>query len=102
MKIDVGTVQQQLNSENNELSNSMQSTYEVLPDILEFIRDRELSGMAYNQFKGHMADVTQSLVQAIVGSNGTTLDQSTVNNVGEMYQESKAFIDEMLSKMGNS
>ena len=65
MKIDVGTVQQQLNSENNELSNSMQSTYEVLPDILEFIRDRELSGMAYNEFKGHMVDVTQSLVKAI-------------------------------------
>ena len=39
MKIDVGTVQQQLNSENNELSNSMQSTYEVGPDIREFIEN---------------------------------------------------------------
>lgn len=48
MKIDVGTVQQQLNSENNELSNSMQSTYEVLPGILEFIGDKQLLGMAYN------------------------------------------------------
>ena len=51
MKIDVGTVQQQLNSENNELSNSMQSTYEVLPDILEFIRDRELSGIDSREYR---------------------------------------------------
>ena len=65
MKIDVGTVQQQLNSENNELSNSMQSTYEVLPDILEFIQDTQLLGMAYNEFKGHMVDVTQSICQVV-------------------------------------
>lgn len=47
-------------------------------------------------------NLAQDISESFVGSNGTTLDQSTVNNVGEMYPESKAFIDEMLSKMGNS
>lgn len=104
MKIDVGTVQQQLNSENNELSNSMQSTYELLPDILEFIQDTQLLGMAYNQFKGHMVDVTQSLIKAIccmleskIGGNTKYL--SALNQY--LSGMGKVDLDELISKKQN-
>ena len=104
MKIDVGTVQQQLNSENNELSNSMQSTYEVLPGILEFIGDKQLLGMAYNQFKGHMVDVTQSLVKAIccmleskIGGNTKYL--SALNQY--LSGMGKVDLDELMSRKQN-
>ena len=65
MKIDVDMVQQELENENRELTVSMQSSYEIRPDILEFTSSKQLSGEAYKNLKDHMLYVTQSLVRAI-------------------------------------
>ena len=65
MKIDVNTVIQQLRSENSELNESMQYTYEIDPDIQEFMDCSQLQGVAYSAFKEHMRDVIQQLVHAI-------------------------------------
>lgn len=58
-------VQQQLEAENRELNDSMQSSYEIGPDILNFTGNTHLSGEAYKNLKDHMLYVTQSLVHAI-------------------------------------
>lgn len=65
MKIDVNTVIQQLRSENSELNESMQYTYEIDPD--------------------NMSGNTDGL-----------------DTVSSMYPESKAVIDEMMSKIENN
>ena len=65
MKVDVDMVQQELENENRELTVSMQSSYEIGPDILEFTSSKQLSGEAYKNLKDHMLYVTQSLMRAI-------------------------------------